>query len=89
MFLYLSVKRFLGKNKRERRGFRLLKTKAEFPNRKLLVAPWLLGFWLGDGRKRECSFAVNKYEFEILDALKQYAEKLGKKDFMKDFTERN
>ena len=74
---YLSVKDYLSKSQRERRGFRLMKSPANFKKRSLDIDPWLLGFWLGDGRKRSSVFAVGKKEKEILKELRGFAKRLG------------
>ena len=45
-----------------------------FSKKKLIVDPYWLGLWLGDGTYREGSISCNIHDIEIIDWLKNYAD---------------
>lgn len=57
----------------------------DFEYKETLIDPYILGAWLGDGFSDRFEFVVNKDDdSEILDAIIEYAEKIG---FQHYFTE--
>ena len=54
------------------RGF---KVAWEAPERKVLIEPYFLGYWLGDGNSNNQKITTN--DVEIVEYLKEYAERLG------------
>ena len=75
----IKVDEFIQKSNREKRGYRLLKSSAQYKENSIPIDPWLLGFWLGDGRKRGTSFAVSNKKVWLIDELKKYAIQYGLK----------
>lgn len=61
------------------RGF---KVACEFPKRKVLIEPYFLGYWLGDGNSNCQKITTN--DIEVVEYLKGYAERLDMQLSVKD-----
>jgi replicative DNA helicase len=74
-----TISEFIKKSARERRGFRLIKKQAVYAenNTELLIPPYLLGLWLGDGNRTRAVFSVSKNELVLLKYLRTYASEVG------------
>jgi replicative DNA helicase len=68
----LSVKEYLNKSNKWKTNYKGYKVAVEFPYQEVLVDPYLLGVWLGDGSSASSSI-TNKDE-EVIDYLKVYAD---------------
>lgn len=64
-----SINSYRSKTKGVRFGFELKE------NKKLLIEPYFLGLWLGDGNKNSPSIAT--LDIEVIDYIKEYANRLG------------
>ena len=54
------------------RGF---KVACDFPEKKVLIEPYFLGYWLGDGNSNNQKITTN--DTEVVDYLNEYANRLG------------
>lgn len=61
------------------RGF---KVACEFPKKKVLIEPYFLGYWLGDGNSNCQKITTN--DIEVVEYLKGYAERLDMQLSVKD-----
>lgn len=62
------------------RGF---KVACEFPRKNVLIEPYFLGYWLGDGNSNDQK--ITTADVEIVEYLSEYAEKLGMTTSRKGF----
>ena len=73
--LNISVKDYLKKSAKWKSNYKGYKTAVEFPHKDVPLDPYLFGLWLGDGSSR--SSRICTPDEEVVDYLKQYAEKTG------------
>lgn len=75
-YLNITVDSYLKMAKKRKHVYKLWKpNKIEFKEKSLLLEPYFLGVWLGDGTSiNPCITSMDK---EIVDYLKGYAKKLG------------
>lgn len=60
---------------RKRTTFGVRSKGLDLPKQEVLIDPYILGMWLGDGSKDQPIFAVNTKDVENYKSLKDYAEK--------------
>lgn len=73
--LNISVKDYLKKSAKWKSNYKGYKTAVEFPHKDVPLDPYLFGLWLGDGSSRSSHICTP--DEEVVDYLKQYAEKTG------------
>lgn len=73
-FTDIGIQEFMGKSKRFRENFSGYKTHSiPYPEREVLIEPYMLGLWLGDGSK-SCTQITNPDE-EVREYVKGYCER--------------
>ncbi|MDQ1268410.1 MAG: replicative helicase, partial [Campylobacterota bacterium] len=72
--LNISVKEYLQKSKKFHSNYKGYKTSIEFPPQHLLIDPYFLGIWLGDGTSSNVGIATQ--DNEVVKYLKKYAKEL-------------
>lgn len=75
--LNISVKDYLNMPEGTKHRYKGYKTGVNFPSREVLVDPYFLGLWLGDGASS--SVRITNPDPEISAYLNQYADYLGQK----------
>ncbi len=71
----ISVCDYLKLPKSVRHCLKLYRTGVDFPEKDIILDPYFLGLWLGDGDKK--SSRITTADFEVVDFLKDYASKLN------------
>jgi elongation factor 2 len=71
----ISVKDFINLTKRVRDCLKGYKVPYHFPRKEVILEPYVLGYWLGDGHKHYSSFTTA--DEEITDYLKEYADSIN------------
>lgn len=71
-FFDVSVKDFLQIKGRER--YKLYRTGVEFAPKQVLIDPYILGLWLGDGNKGNAG--ITSFDPEIIEKIEIYAKEL-------------
>jgi len=71
----INIEEYISKCDTFKRRFKGYKVPVDFGNSEVLVDPYFLGVWLGDGDKN--NLRVTNVEPEIKEYLKKYADKLG------------
>ena len=57
--------------------FNLMRQRIDYPEKKHIIDPYILGLWLGDGDKTHPRIAVGVNEPEIMSAITDYCDKNG------------
>lgn len=70
-----TVKEYLNLTKTEKDNLKLWRTGVDFEKKELIIPPYILGSWLGDGTT--LSPSVTSMDNEILNELKDYANDLN------------
>ena len=73
--LNISIKEYLQKSDKFKTNYKGYKVPVEFKEKTLQIEPYFLGIWLGDGKKSDIRIATT--DFEVVNYLKKYAEKLN------------
>ena len=73
--LDISVRDFLAKSSKFRNNYKGFKVAVEFSEKKVPIAPYFLGVWLGDGRSSDVRIASQ--DVEIVAFLTEYAKGLN------------
>ena len=81
----VSVEKFLSYSKDKRSHFRGYKVSIDYPYQEVLLEPYFLGLWLGDGTaSNQC---VTTIDSEIVQYLESYSKRLGE-DYYCDYNSR-
>lgn len=76
--LDINVEEFIEKSNRFRENFLGYKVNSiPYPEREVLIDPYVLGVWLGDGTDNVPRFTIS--DDEILEYITEYADKIGLK----------
>ncbi len=75
--LNISIEEYLNKSDKFKSNYKGYKVAVKFKEKELLIEPYFIGLWLGDGRKSDVRIANT--DKEVVDYLKKYASKLGEK----------
>ena len=75
--LNIEVSEYLEKSDKFKSNYKGYKVAVEFGEKNLLVEPYFLGIWLGDGRSSDVRIATE--DDEIVEYLQDYAFRLDKK----------
>lgn len=75
--LNIPVKEYLSKSIKFKTNYKGYKIAVEFPEKKLIIEPYFLGLWLGDGNSKDVRITTADPEIKIY--LLNYAKKLGLK----------
>jgi ATP-dependent exoDNAse (exonuclease V) alpha subunit len=73
----ISVKDYLALSTRKKHHLKQYSTGIEFPNKKTIIPPYLLGLWLGDGSHRENK--IFNTDEEVFEYGKEIANEIGLK----------
>jgi len=68
----IPIKEYMLLSKKKQKNLKGYKVGVEFPKKDLIIDPYLLGLWLGDGDKK--SSCITSADEEIVDYLRNYAE---------------
>ena len=72
----ISMPDYLEKSARWKSNFRGFKTDCiDFPSQEILIDPYFLGLWLGDGTARE--LRITNMDQEVFDYCKEFASRYG------------
>lgn len=86
----ISVGDFLDKKNEARKELRYkyeaLSAKVQYPHKELMLDPYLLGLWLGDGFKREKMICGSYEDLEILTWLKNHAVEKNYGSYISDYS---
>ena len=75
--LNISIKEYLEKSNKFKTNYKGYKVPVKFMQKPLLVEPYFIGLWLGDGRKSDVRVA--NMDKEVVDYMKSYAKRLNLK----------
>lgn len=75
--LDIELKEFLQKSKKFKSNYKGYRVAVEFEEKITTIEPYFLGLWLGNGTSKNVRIATQ--DFEIVNYLKDYAEKLNLK----------
>ena len=75
--LNISVSEYLQKSEKFKSNYKGYKVSVEFEEKPTTVEPYFLGVWLGAGSKSNTK--ITNIDFEVVDYLEEYAERLGLK----------
>ena len=73
----ISIEDYLKTNKHFKHLHKLYRVGVEYPKKEVLVDPYFVGLWLGDGNSKNTG--VTTADVEIVDYLNSYATSLGLK----------
>ena len=72
--LNINVKEYLEKTDKYKSNYKGYKVAVEFEEKELVINPYFLGLWLGDGASAKVS--IYTQDAEVIDYLNEYAKKL-------------
>lgn len=78
-----STEEYFAMSKYKKKYYSLYTSGVEFPERQILLDPYFLGLWLGDGGKHNCS--VTNTDPEIVEAVTNYCKIGGKENPIVDY----
>ena len=70
----ITVEDFIKKSKTFQKRYKWFKAPADFDNKELLIDPYVLGYWLGDGTYDRPEFTIFDDDTAPCDYLKEYFE---------------
>ncbi|NEW61405.1 replicative DNA helicase [Sulfurovum sp. bin170] len=73
--LNIEVSDYIKKSDKFRSNYKGYKVAVEFSEKKLEIEPYFLGIWLGDGTSSNVAIATE--DFEVVEYLKKYADRLS------------
>lgn len=73
----ITIEDYLKQNKNFKHLHKLYRVGVDYPEKKVLVDPYFIGLWLGDGNSKNTG--VTTADTEIVDYLNSYASHLGLK----------
>lgn len=73
----ISVKDFLKLTPSQRKAAMLWKAAIDYPEKHLLVDPYFLGLWLGDGTATGTQITSNDRDVEVFEWLKEFVKERG------------
>lgn len=75
--LDISVKEYISKSAKFKSNYKGYKVAVEFQEKPITIEPYFLGIWLGDGASVYTTITTR--DSEIIEYLKEYADRLGQK----------
>lgn len=75
--LDISVKEYIAKSPKFKSNYKGYKVAVEFQEKPITIEPYFLGIWLGDGASVYTTITTR--DSEIIEYLKEYADRLGQK----------
>ena len=73
--LNINIKEYIEKTDKFKSNYKGYKVAVEFEEKELVINPYFLGLWLGDGASAKVS--IYTQDTEIIDFLNEYAKELG------------
>ena len=71
----INIKEYIEKTDKFKSNYKGYKVAVEFEEKELVINPYFLGLWLGDGASAKVS--IYTQDTEIIDFLNEYAKELG------------
>ena len=75
--LNISVDEYLKRSDKFKSNYKGYRVAIDFEQRSLEIEPYFLGLWLGDGRRSDIGIATQ--DEEVVEYLREYSKRLGKK----------
>lgn len=73
----IPIKEYINQTNEFKRYYHGYKVDVEFKENNLILDPYILGYWLGNGTSKKTQFTLHKDDVEIKNKLDEFAKEIG------------